>query len=172
MATHSTDVIAPRLLSALADEGRFQLLAQIATGVVPAGSAKDLKRLADTGVIEPDGDSYTVNPAIFRKAVDEFHDLRLRSQGPVRGADEYLNKYFDAYRLRDIPQKPEHRAALYKWLVDDLLEGKVYTEGEVNALMRTVYHDHAYLRRELVDAGYLERNQDGTSYRKATSSPA
>lgn len=52
-----------------------------------------------------------------------------------------------------------HAAGLFE-------EGRDYTEKEVNEILRRIYTDYALLRRYLVDFKMLERNDDGTIYRK------
>ena len=43
-------------------------------------------------------------------------------------------------------------------------KGKSYTEFEVNEILKPVYDDYVILRRYLVDYGYLDRLDNGTSY--------
>jgi hypothetical protein len=45
----------------------------------------------------------------------------------------------------------------------------VYTEPEVNDVLRAVHEDFAYLRRELVNYHYLDR--EGGRYRTAREAP-
>lgn len=44
--------------------------------------------------------------------------------------------------------------------------GRVYTESEVNVLLRQwhTFDDWALLRRELFEQGYLNREKDGSRY--------
>jgi hypothetical protein len=74
---------------------------------------------------------------------------------------------------RDYPRRPEdqHILLLSAVLAFDPL--KTYTEGEVNETLRRWVHrfgenlglDHVTLRRYLVDAGYLQRDSAGSTYR-------
>jgi len=39
-----------------------------------------------------------------------------------------------------------------------------YTEPEVNDILREYFEDHVFARRLLIEWGYLDRRQDGSSY--------
>ncbi|WP_255452257.1 DUF2087 domain-containing protein [Sporosarcina sp. ANT_H38] len=41
---------------------------------------------------------------------------------------------------------------------------KVYSEGEVNAVLVTIFEDYMLLRREMIDRGVLTRNAEGSAY--------
>ena len=64
--------------------------------------------------------------------------------------------------------RPEKRMIALRWLASHFEVGTVYREVEVNALLKSlhVFHDHALLRRELVDQGFLTRKPDGSEYRR------
>ena len=52
-----------------------------------------------------------------------------------------------------------------RWLATKFQAGVKYTEREVNAIIQTVYPaDHATLRRDLVDFGFLRRERGGGEY--------
>lgn len=46
---------------------------------------------------------------------------------------------------------------------------RTYTEQEVTFILLGIVDDHAWLRRMLVDLGYLERSDDGRAYRRVPS---
>jgi hypothetical protein len=56
---------------------------------------------------------------------------------------------------------------LLRFVAERFEPGRAYGEPEINALLREVHDDHAALRRYLVDAGLLVRDDAGTSYRRA-----
>ena len=60
------------------------------------------------------------------------------------------------------------QSARFRMMLDYLMtafaaEG-IYTEKEVNAIIRNYHEDTAGLRRDLVDAGLLGRERDGSRY--------
>lgn len=64
--------------------------------------------------------------------------------------------------------RAEKRMIALQWLATHFEAGRSYREVEVNALLKSlhVFNDHALLRRELVDRGFLARNPDGSEYRR------
>ena len=61
-------------------------------------------------------------------------------------------------RLASIPAKRKVRSHILLDLVQLFEPGREYAEIEVNEILKKVYPDFAYLRRELVNYGYLVRN--------------
>lgn len=64
--------------------------------------------------------------------------------------------------------RAEKRTIALSWLASHFEIGKVYREVEVNTLLKSLhtFNDHALLRRELVDQGFISRNPDGSEYRR------
>jgi hypothetical protein len=87
--------------------------------------------------------------------------------GPAR-----VRALFRRGRIVEIPRAPELRLALLRHLADRFEPGRDYREPEVNALLGEVHADHAALRRYLVDARLLERDDDGSTYRRVAAAPA
>lgn len=78
-----------------------------------------------------------------------------------------VNALFSKGRLTAIPRKTARREQLLAHLADTLFEqDRDYSEGDVNAALRTVHDDCAALRRYLVVDGRLARSRDGRSYRR------
>lgn len=69
-------------------------------------------------------------------------------------------------RLPALPKRPAMRLAALRWLVTLFAQGRIYTEGEVNALLvdRSATGDYALLRRELCESGLLSRTNTGSRY--------
>lgn len=65
--------------------------------------------------------------------------------------------FFDGARLRSISAKRSTRMAVVLALAERFEPGRAYPEPEVTSILGAVHEDHAYLRRELVSAGYLVR---------------
>ena len=80
-----------------------------------------------------------------------------------------LKTYMDAAgRITNWPTKRKKRE---QWLILEYLAakfemGKVYTEKEVNDLLKQyhTFEDWAMLRRELFEHGFFNREKDGSSY--------
>lgn len=65
--------------------------------------------------------------------------------------------------------RAEKRTIALTWLASHFAPDQTYREMEVNAILKSLhtFNDHALLRRELVDRGFLSRNPDGSEYRLA-----
>jgi hypothetical protein len=61
-------------------------------------------------------------------------------------------------RLVALPRKHRVRLVLLDLLAQEFEPGRHYAESEVDDLLRTVYPDHATLRRYLVDEDFLDRD--------------
>ncbi len=68
-------------------------------------------------------------------------------------------------KLVRIPAKQKKWLVVLRWLVTKFEPEKLYTEPEVNTILKSVYeHDFVSLRRDLVDFGYLRRERGGGKY--------
>jgi hypothetical protein len=81
-----------------------------------------------------------------------------------------LKKYGRKGRLTHLPAKEVPRLEVLAWLAARFEPGVDYPETEVNARLAGHDVDYAYLRRVLVDYGFLTRA--GGIYRRAASQPA
>jgi hypothetical protein len=133
----------------------------------------DLKRLVRERM-RTTGENYTAARAALLAARATAPSGSPAPEKPVaaRAAHEKLIRPF----LRDgvLVQVPARRKARLAVLIEILARfepGRTYTESEVGDVLRPVHEDVAYLRRELVDYGYLEREHSGT-YWVAREAPA
>lgn len=68
-------------------------------------------------------------------------------------------------RLKRIPTKQKKLLVVLRWLATLFQPDRLYSEAEVNAVLKMVYEeDFVSLRRELVDFGYLRRERGGGKY--------
>ncbi|NHN56230.1 DUF2087 domain-containing protein [Calidifontibacter sp. DB0510] len=108
----------------------------------------DFKQLVRARMRET-GENYTTalmalrDDVAYREAEREQHRIVAR--------------WFDDGRLRDMPARRAVRAAVLLEVLSRFEPGRRYREREVTALLSTVYADHAWLRRLLVEHDYLER---------------
>jgi hypothetical protein len=66
--------------------------------------------------------------------------------------------------IKQIPQQLAKLRVILDYLVNAFTPGAIYTEKEVNTIIRRFNVDTAGLRRDLVDAGLLKRESDGSKY--------
>ena len=123
---------------------------------------------------------YTVNErklADFKRLVGEIEQTPIVEETPA--AD---NSWIDALdwsaedktvlrehtangQIERLPAKQKKVIVILRWLAMLFEPDRMYTEPEVNAILKERYaHDHVSLRRDLVDFGYLRRERGGGKY--------
>ena len=83
---------------------------------------------------------------------------------------------FDVYRDRNgrisrLPAKHSKKIALCMEMLNEVEFGTEYSEPEINELFGAIVDDFAFVRRTLVDLGYLVRDAYGISYRRSEPVP-
>ncbi|MFW0119071.1 DUF2087 domain-containing protein [Rothia sp. CCM 9417] len=79
-----------------------------------------------------------------------------------------VQRFFKDGVLTSWPSKRRTRAHILLHLVTYFEPGRIYSEPEVNEILKALWHDFAFMRREMVQYGYLVRSSSGRSYRLAT----
>ncbi len=78
---------------------------------------------------------------------------------------QVLRDYTVNGQLTTFPTKQKKLIVVLRWLATLFEPDRLYTEPEVNAILKTVYApDFVTLRRELIDFGYLRRELGGGKY--------
>ncbi|MCG7408154.1 DUF2087 domain-containing protein [Paenibacillus sp. ACRRX] len=79
----------------------------------------------------------------------------------------FLNQYFpDGWdgRLTGFPKKEKRKIVILRNLAERFERGRLYTEKDINAVLKEAYHDYVTLRRYMIDYGLLDRKEDGSQY--------
>jgi hypothetical protein len=66
--------------------------------------------------------------------------------------------------IKQIPQQPAKLRVILDYIVTAFTPGAIYTEKQVNMIILRFNADVSGLRRDLVDAGMLKRERDGSKY--------
>lgn len=66
--------------------------------------------------------------------------------------------------IKNLPPQPGKLKVILDYLVQAFTPGVNYTEKEVNTIIRRFHVDVSGLRRDMVDAGLLARERDGSRY--------
>lgn len=66
--------------------------------------------------------------------------------------------------IKQIPQQPAKLRVILDYILAAFAPGTTYTEKEVNLIIKRFNPDVSGLRRDLVDAGLLKRERDGSKY--------
>lgn len=75
-----------------------------------------------------------------------------------------LRDFFDGERLKQIPVNRKKREVILTWLADRFAIDARYPEKAVNEIIKRHHEDPATLRRELVDGGWMAR-ENGVYWR-------
>lgn len=75
-----------------------------------------------------------------------------------------LEKYFTDGKLTTFPIKQKRKLVVLRYIAKMFDPNKVYTEKEVNQVIKDVYDDYVTIRRYLIEYGFMERNRDGSEY--------
>ncbi len=165
---------------ALADANRLKivgLLSQQPYAVQELAAMLDLRastvshhlaRLAEVGLVSAKAESYY---SVYRLETAQLEALAQRLLAeetlPEVAADVDLDafdrKVIADYslpdgRLKTIPAQRKKLAAILRHLARQFEVDRRYPEAEVNAILRRYHEDVATLRRELISAGYMDRD--------------
>jgi predicted transcriptional regulator len=123
---------------------------------------------------------YRVNEnglARFKKLVAEIEHMPVQDETGVSddqwiaalGWDaedqQVLREHTRDGKLTHLPTKQKKLLIILRWLATLFQAERMYTESEVNAVLKAVFEeDYVSLRRDLVDLGYLRRERGGGKY--------
>lgn len=163
---------------ALADRSRLEIVGLISRQPASVGEIAEildlseptvshhLARLREAGlaVVEPDGT--TRRYRLDAKRLDDLSRALLADEpvgeAPARAdAREaaVLKAFVSGETLLEIPAKRSKRDVILRWLIQRFTPGERISEREVNERIARSHEDTAWLRRELVVAGLLNREQ-------------
>ncbi len=149
-------------LLARADRSPSELAATLS--LPPARIRKHLNRLCATGVarLSDDRQTYRLDPQTHRWAAEQVGPPR--EAGIELGAanedeEAVLRTFFRDGRLTEIPAKESKRRIVLERIAIEFEPGVRYDERQVNVIVSRFHHDHAAIRRYLVDEGFLARER-------------
>lgn len=128
-----------------------------------------LAYLEFVGIVHKTGDIFNMEEgALESLSRTQFADQREKYI-PAPELDLKSRKVLTAHlnadgTIRQIPFQPAKLRVVLDYLVSAFTPGVDYTEKEVNATLRHFHEDTAGLRRDLVEAGLLARESDGSRY--------
>lgn len=85
--------------------------------------------------------------------------------------EEEKQKILSAYfkkgiegKLDVFPRKEKRKLIVLQNIVKRFEPDRIYSEKEINEILKTIYSDFATIRRYLIDYGFMERSNDCTEY--------
>jgi ArsR family transcriptional regulator, arsenate/arsenite/antimonite-responsive transcriptional repressor len=164
-----SDPIRLRIIGLLTQESATRKEIAERLNLSPKDSLTHLGFLEFVGAVMQTDGVYTLNKdklAVLGK--EKLADLHP-SYTPPETLDEksrkVLKSVLDAQgHIKQIPLLPAKLRPLLEYLIPNFEFDRDYTEREVNEVLRRFNEDTASLRRHLVDAGLLAREDNGSRY--------
>lgn len=81
--------------------------------------------------------------------------------------EKTLKKYFPKGTdgpLKTFSMKEKFKLVVLREIVKRFEDGRIYSEKQVNEILKEVYEDFVTLRRYLIEYGFLDRKPDGSQY--------
>jgi hypothetical protein len=162
------------ILRALADPQRLAIAGMLAAGdrsaeqlaaaagITTARAHKHLNRLTAAGVVRVNDDrlTYRLDAETLRWAAEQVGPPREAGLALGAATDDeeaVLRTFFRNGRLTEIPARESKRRIVLERIALEFEPGERYEEAHVNAIVGRFFHDHASMRRYLVDEGFLDR---------------
>lgn len=125
--------------------------------------------LEHVDVINLEGDLYKLNTEKVENLAREQLREKKPEYVPAPELDEKSRKVLVSClepdgTIKRLPSQPSQLKVILNYLVQAFTPGADYTEKEVNTILRRFHVDVSGLRRDLVDAGLLDRERDGSRY--------
>jgi hypothetical protein len=131
--------------------------------------------MAFAGILRDKDGVYELDPegleALSRR---QFAGKPRESYTPAPDLEAEKRKVLKTYlnpdgSIKQIPLQPAKLRVILDYLIASFEPGVIYTEKQVNMIIRRFNEDTAGLRRDLVDAGLLKRESDGSKYWREAS---
>lgn len=133
-----------------------------------------LARLVKVGLISARAEGYYSVYQLDKSALEAMSRSLFSPEQIVTSASDvdmngYDRKVLHDYcrrdgRLKTIPAQRKKLDAVLRYVVKAFDAGKRYSEKKVNEILVGYHEDTATLRRELVGAGLMARESDGSAY--------
>ncbi|HEU4792933.1 MAG TPA: metalloregulator ArsR/SmtB family transcription factor [Nitrolancea sp.] len=170
--------IALQFFRALADESRLKIVGLLSNGersvdeladglkLRPPTVSHHLAKLREAGLVAMRADRtthfYRLNGDALRQMSKDIlapeHIASLVDDVEGDAWDrKVLRQSFEGDRLKQIPMSRKKRDVILTFLAGRFEVGRRYTEKEVTEIITRHHEDYATLRRELIDGGWMER---------------
>jgi hypothetical protein len=174
-------------VKALSDSDRLRIIGALSRGPRTASqiaehlglsfrnAVNQLAFLSHVGVVlahaaaRKQDDIYELDSAFLERLARQQFEGRRPAYTPDHDIEESTRRVLAAHlgpdgTISQIPLQPGKLRIILNYLINAFEVGRTYTEKEVNAILKRFNEDVSGLRRDLVDAGLLGRERDGSKY--------
>jgi hypothetical protein len=159
-----------RVLGVLARKSASQAEISQTLGLHPQEVFEHLAMLEHGGIVQRRENTWSLDiknvESISRR---QFENQAREAYTPAPDLSDKPRKVLVAFlnpdgSIKQIPHEPEKLQVILDYLLQAFTPGVIYTEKEVNMLIRRFHLDTAGLRRDMIDRGMLQRKSDGSQY--------
>lgn len=176
-------------VKAMSDADRLRIIGLLTHGSAPASrvaselgmplrdAADHLAFLEHVGLLRKTGDGYELDASGLEALSKRQFTGGRAAYTPAPELDAQARQVLKAHlhpdgTIRQIPSQPAKLRVILDYLITAFTPGVDYSEKEVNTILRRFHLDTAGLRRDLVDAGMLARERDGSRYWRPAAAEA
>lgn len=66
--------------------------------------------------------------------------------------------------IKNFPSKEKKKIIVLRLIVTNFKVGIMYSEPEINKVLKRIYEDYVTIRRAMIEYGFLERSDDCKKY--------
>ncbi|HEY2980765.1 MAG TPA: DUF2087 domain-containing protein [Anaerolineales bacterium] len=168
-------------VKAMADADRLRIIGLLSSGphsltriaaglgIHPSDAARHLEQLTLSGAVREADGGFELDGKRVESLARQQLSAPREAYVPAPDLDARARKILVAYlhpdgSLKQIPLQTGRLKVILHYLVAAFTPGVDYTEKEVNTVLRRFHVDVAGLRRDLIDAGLMARESDGSRY--------
>ena len=176
-----------QVVRTVADRERLAVLGVLAAGDAGIGDVVErcglprqravrlLGKLVADGFAAVDDGVYRMRTELLREAVELLPRAEPIRPHLLAGLDAedaaVVSRFFAGGRLTEIPASEGKRLAVLRVLIDEFEPGRYYPESEVRRILRKFHPDDAALRRCMVEAELLARENARRIYWRSPGPP-
>lgn len=67
-------------------------------------------------------------------------------------------------KVKALPSKEKKKIVVFQYIMEKFEPGRIYSEKEVNEIIKAIIDDFVTARRYLIEYGYMDRKRDGSEY--------
>jgi hypothetical protein len=160
-----------RIIGALAQKPASAKEISEALGMPFREVAQHLAMLEHGGIVQKQDEIWSLDTKnVESLSRRQFQGRPRESYTPAPDLSEKSRKVLKAYLNPDgslkqqLPHEPIKLQVILDYLLEAFTPGVIYTEKEVNMIIRRFHLDTAGLRRDMIDRGMLQRKSDGSQY--------
>lgn len=131
--------------------------------LTPATVCYHLKKMENAGIVRASRSQfyviYSLNREIFDRPLGDFlfGGDQVKKDQSDKFEKEVLSRFFKYGKLTALPVQRKKREIILAHIARRFEQGRDYKESEVDEIIHEVFDDHCTVRREMIAAGLMTR---------------